>query len=107
LRVNQKQKTKLIEMVDHIIERLNQPLPQSELEFGWNEEERLFWRAFFEKMQWQLVDDTLWDNPELEAYVVIWYGMDHHGIVDGDILEEAVGISAEMRKATSKRWWPF
>jgi hypothetical protein len=107
LRVNQKQKAKLIEMVEHIIERLHEPFPQSELEGGWDEERRTQWLAFFEKMHRQLVDDTLWNNPQLEAYVVIWYGMDYCGIVDGDILEEAVRISAEMRKATSKRWWPF
>jgi hypothetical protein len=94
-------------MVQRMSERLSQQLPESELEYGWNENKRKLWLAVFEKMHRELVDDTLWSDPELEGYVDLVNGMDRTGIVDGDLLVEAAIIAQEMRKTISKRWWPF
>ena len=90
-----------------MIERLQQPIPESELEFGWDEEGRIRWLGFFEKMHDQLVEDTLWDNPKLELYFDLVRLMDYFGIFGGKILNEAAIIAQEMQKATSKKWWPF
>lgn len=85
-------KEEIIKKIDGFIEKLSMPLTPDEMRNGWDEENQRFFIDFFKKVK-----------GEVEAGISVEYvgsigrGMDSRGIVEGDLLDEACGISVGLK----------
>ena len=98
-------KQEILKNVNHMIERLSEQLSQYEIKNGWNEEIKVIWLDFFRRIKTDLMDgNRISKHPE---YTLIFRGMDSHGIIDGELLEEAINISEQLDQLTGleKKWW--
>lgn len=86
----------LLQRVDKIVRKLSNQLSENDIDGGWCEESRLAMLKFFETLRDDLLNGV--DVSTKAEYASIARGMDHWGIVSGQLLEEATGISAEIRK---------
>lgn len=86
----------LLQRVDKIITTLSNPLSADNMGGGWSEESRLAMLRFFETLRDDLVNGV--DVSAKAEYASIARGMDHWGIVSGQLLEDATRVSAEIRK---------
>lgn len=86
-------------MTDKLIKRLSNSLSQEELDNGWTEDSRQAMLMFFETLRSDLRSGL--DVSEKLEYRSIARGMDHWGISDGQLLNDATEISSEIRKLYS------
>jgi len=95
----------ILEKVNKLLKQLSGPLSQSEMDNGWNDEIKSFWLGFFQRMKNDL-ESNVPISKRLE-YTQIGRGLDSNGIIDGELLEDAVTISVCMRRLgeTEIKWW--
>ncbi len=88
----------IAQRVNHMVDRLSEPLSEPEFKSGWTQESKDAMREFFARLRDDLAGGRkVADVPE---YRSISRGMDHWGIVEGELLDEADTISAEIRSLT-------
>lgn len=75
-----------------MIDRLSRPLSVSDLQYGWIEESRLVFLAYFQDLEQKLIAEQ--PIPALN----IPRGMDTWGILGGNLFQMAAEISVELPK---------
>ncbi len=85
----------IVKRVDDAIRQLSRPLGGLELASGWTEPGRIAMLRFFELLREDLINDV--DVRSKPQYLSITRGMDHWGVVDGEILRQAGEISAKIK----------
>ncbi|HLO65320.1 MAG TPA: hypothetical protein VK165_20345 [Azonexus sp.] len=87
----------LEEMIDEVIIDLSNPVSALESVDGWTTESKHAMKIFFEDIK-----KKLRSNDELPP-LFISKGLDHWGVVGGQILEKSAQISNELRAIRSQR----
>jgi hypothetical protein len=85
----------LLQQIDCMIERLSNTLPVKETEGGWTRKSQEFFLEFFGKLKRALL------KGETMACGSIGRGMDHWGIVSGNLLKDADEISLLIDEMSS------
>ena len=85
-------KISAIDAVESIVKRLGQPLNNDDLEGGWTPESQEAANQYFQKLRSALIADQ--PLPPLG----IVRGLDHRGVVGGDMLEEIARVTNMLRK---------
>ncbi len=86
----------VIRKIKRMINSLSNPLPPSEIASGWTEESRHAMLNFFKDLYSQLMSDQF-DLAEHASFHLV-RGMDHWGIIEGDLLEEASEIQCDLHE---------
>jgi hypothetical protein len=89
-------RTAVLRKIEQMINKLSNPLPPSEIANGWSEESRQAMLKFFKNLHSELTSGQF--NLAEHASFHLIRGMDHWGIIEGDLLEEAAEIQADLRE---------
>ena len=94
--------SKVIEMMDKLIEILSQRLPEIEHVHGWSERSRINYHNYFIRLRKEVISEEAIDHTHF-SNLSIPRSMDHWGINGGDIMERAATIS-ELIRNNHKDW---
>jgi hypothetical protein len=83
---------KLIDDIEALVAKLSLPCSASEAGDGWTSESKAAARDYFVRLRTALSERS--KLPELG----IVRGLDHWGVVGGDLLEEAASITSRLRE---------
>jgi len=82
--------------IEKLINKLSRQLPPQEIQNGWTEDSRKAMLDFFQRLHSDLVAGVAVSTKT--EYITIPRGMDHWGITDGELLEEAAKISDAIKR---------
>jgi hypothetical protein len=80
-----------IEDIDAILPKLAAPPTAEEINCGWTEEAKNSAHAYFSTLR-----NSLAEGKPLPALAIV-RGLDHRGVVEGNLLEEIAGIANRVR----------
>jgi hypothetical protein len=82
---------KIIKKIDEVIGELSLPLTSKEAAEGWTERGKVAIEAFFKELRSKILSGE--PLPSLS----IARGLDHWGVVNGELLEKSAKISNDLR----------
>ena len=83
--------TPLTVIVDQIISRLSEPLPEEEIKNGWSETSQKAMLSFFRDLRIKL------SQGEVLPYLGILRGLDHWGVEGGEIFHLVAQLDHQLR----------
>jgi hypothetical protein len=86
----------VIRKIEQLINNLSNPLPPSEIANGWSEESRQAMLKFFKDLHFQLMSGQFKLAEHASFHLV--RGMDHWGIIGGDLLKQASEIQSDLHE---------
>ena len=93
---NMDKRASVIRKIERVINSLSNPLPPSEIANGWTEESRQAMLKFFKALHSQLMSGQV-ELAEHASFHLV-RGMDHWGIIEGNLLKEASEIQCDLHE---------